>query len=1597
MLRLPECRRWVGAWAGALVIQFKNSATYAALWRTVPCRRFPGARGACRGPRCNDTWVFRIRRKRACALHIILGTMCLAAICVAGTAAAGEFALGESTDAVLGKAQRVEYVAPALEPGNTYALNVGLMTGGLGDSESVEVSLRLPGDTVIAKKLHGGDPSLYVPFRLPEGAAAGPATVLIERADAGAERSILIDAQIVRLGGPDDIAAFEAEPNDTPRTANPLAIGTMIEGSADDVDYFDNADEGKNGLDWFRVEITDEEPCLVIFELDIPDRDVSVNMRCYTLDPDDPAKTVPYLEGKDPMEIVHDRERERYSKVITRVFTKGTYFLEVNANHPRYLLRTYKYPVPPYDNPQLAVEVGLRYVMDVGDAWFAQIPREGNIYRRVQNMHETAMRCTACHPSVFSTEPQLIAHRNGYPIQSKSNFRYVIERIYNSITPFYGPDDLWWQRFIAIPLQSQGMQGGILMDFEKQISGRETDLVERFGPLPRAAWAGRNVMPEDEQNGVVPLDSEFGYAWRNWRVMMEIYRRTGDGSYLRAAENLEAIYVAPESEARVESLHDRTHYVAGLNLMGPEKYRAKLDEHIAKLLAMHNTDGGWDEEGRIDGTSAVYATGQLVFALMQAGLTPETEPKLKAALDWLLAQQQPFGGWFQTDTHENFRTPMRESREALKALAQAYPKGEALKGMGNWDGGPAVVPDVNTPAAQAIKQLENIWEIAPENQGKIAEQVYPFLKRPEPPVRAAAAALLGRVGGRESTASLLALLNDPSKLVWREAAWALRQLGNRGDAVEAIKFALESADPVVRRGASRVFAYQFQGMDRDPDVPHVLVKLASDPDLLTRLQALRTLRQWFYRTDDPELKTLVIQTVIDRMGVEGEHPAMRVNLAQNLYILLDENQSGGVSMQRNIRDVPKDVAARVLQGRVEVEKNILLEPVLNAMSNGNALQREALLESFDGSFFKGRYYARIPRNMIDVGNDREFSFMFEPTQEYLQGTLGKLVETETRPAQISRGIELATFFEMPARGEAPSFQLALLNATLADDATLKSVARDSVRRFMVVRRGENGATAARVAELLKSGDAELQAALISSLARSADALQVDGVRVAVNQMVEDRILADDPNADALPLVATSMLDDRQALALIDLAWKAVQKQSAADKIAVIEALVLRPGLTGEQAGPDGTQGASRRAVRILREGATDPEVAVREKVFEKLGGLEVLRKSNQAASILYAGLSDDSPAIRVKSLALARENDNVWKEEDVHEYVLKLLIAADPKIRKSALETVAERKLMAAESRYARRVKALVEGDAELKAAAEAAFRDAGVELASVAADARIAAERVPDVLFFRDRVNPYFYEKGADKNSCADCHATHTILGLAEPKKDGSPLTDSEILGNYRSILKVVNISDPEQSLVLRKPRSPFGTGQSSEESPTGVTHVGGTRWEDDTANEAYQAILAFVRTAREESEPMKLTATTDSYSPEYPPSHAVDGNPSTVWHTEFVGAMPGYPHELVVALEAPREIAGITYTPRQDSANGRVKDYEVYVSADGKDWGQPLTAGTWANDALPKVVFIPKTTAQFVKLRGLSEVTGQPFMSAAEMEVLRSAQNTQVAAAEN
>ena len=929
----------------------------------------------------------------------------------------------------------------SLEAGQTYRLLVSIGGNGspLAPGERISIHLSGSGSGRFSKDLHSGDPDLYLPYR---PAIGGTARLDLTRPPGGPPGDVVVRVEWKHLELADaDRPAIEAEPNDSWVQANPLILSRDVYGSADDVDYLDNKDEGKTGLDWFRFEVKDEKPILVYFQLDLLDRDVSANIRVYTVD-SKTGQPEPYLTGKDPMEIVHDRERERYSKHVSRTFTRGTYYLEVNANHPDYILRTRVMPVPPYEDPALAVEAGMHYIINVGDAWFAQIPREGNIYVRANNLHDTATRCTACHPSSFSTEPNLVAHRNGYPIRSKSNFQYVIDRLYNSPTPLYGKDGLFWQRFIAIPLQAQGEQGGILLDFEKQVSGEPTKTVERFAPFLRKAWQSRRDMPEDEVNGVIPLDSKFGIAWRDWRVLEKVSRRTGRVPDAKAAERIALILGERSADRRIETLQDRIHRLYAWWLIDRAKFANKIKRETGALLELQNSDGGWHEVDTGPGPSADYTTGQLTWTLLRIGL-PRDHPAIAKALRYLLSRQQDFGGWFQTTTHENFRTPMRETRYAVMALAEAYPRpGAPLAGWGNRDAGPARLTRTDS-LVQTLDDLENLWDVPRPDRARFARALESLLDHPEPMIRAAASAGLGRLGDPGSVSPLVSRLNDPSKIVWRSAAWALRRLGNRGIGLEAIATVLRSPDSATRRGAARIFAYQYYGMDDRPELARPFFELTRDPDLLTRLQALRTLRQWFYRTADAAISRRIVDTYLDRMA-EPDLPVVRKSLSEGLYILMDENLGGGVSLQKNIKELPESMRPGILDARKTFEREVLLTPVLAAVREGNDLKRVAVLQAFDGSFFKGRSYARQPEAMIDVGNDREFGFLYKLSASELESAFIPLFQSGLPATSRRQVIELASFFRLPTESSNPELAQAM-KALLGDpDPSVRMAAKKAL-------------------------------------------------------------------------------------------------------------------------------------------------------------------------------------------------------------------------------------------------------------------------------------------------------------------------------------------------------------------------------------------------------------------------------------------------------------------------------------------------------------------------------------------------------------------------
>jgi len=118
---------------------------------------------------------------------------------------------------------------------------------------------------------------------------------------------------------------------------------------------------------------------------------------------------------------------------------------------------------------------------------------------------------------------------------------------------------------------------------------------------------------------------------------------------------------------------------------------------------------------------------------------------------------------------------------------------------------------------------------------------------------------------------------------------------------------------------------------------------------------------------------------------------------------------------------------------------------------------------------------------------------------------------------------------------------------------------------------------------------------------------------------------------------------------------------------------------------------------------------------------------------------------------------------------------------------------------------------------------------------------------------------------------------------------------------------------------------------------------------------------------------------------TNAVDGNPNTFWHTQWQDATPECPHEIIIELTPPSTIKGFTYLPRQDDIeNGTIKDYEFYVSDDGKDFGQAVSKGTFESGKEKKTVAFQAKKCRFIKLKALSEINGGAWTSAAEIGVV-------------
>jgi galactose oxidase len=136
--------------------------------------------------------------------------------------------------------------------------------------------------------------------------------------------------------------------------------------------------------------------------------------------------------------------------------------------------------------------------------------------------------------------------------------------------------------------------------------------------------------------------------------------------------------------------------------------------------------------------------------------------------------------------------------------------------------------------------------------------------------------------------------------------------------------------------------------------------------------------------------------------------------------------------------------------------------------------------------------------------------------------------------------------------------------------------------------------------------------------------------------------------------------------------------------------------------------------------------------------------------------------------------------------------------------------------------------------------------------------------------------------------------------------------------------------------------------------------------------------------------TATADSAETaqgNYAAARAIDGNPATFWHTQWTPTVAALPHTLTIDMHATNTVTGLTYLPRPagTGGNGRIGQYQIRVSTDGANFGNPVATGTFVDDATEKSVPVTSVQARYVRLSALTEAGGRgAWSSAAEINLL-------------
>jgi HEAT repeat protein len=1372
------------------------------------------------------------------------------------------------------------------QPGSLYAVTVGVKDlAQLKNSDSVKVTVNDAQGVVASKWLHTADLDFYLTLR---PRAAGPVTIDLTSAE-GAQAPE-VNSSLTRILEATKASAdstsqakrgvIAAAPNDTWQVAQPFELGQTIFGSDDERPYAPSKGEDGyaamiKGFQWFRFTFREKQPKLVYFVLNVTDRDVPLDVDIFQQGKNSEGQqdALPYNTGQFIYQVEATQNYPGLYKFRTRVLQPGQdYLVRVAANHPAYQLHTYTYNVPPSKDPHDAVRAGMDFLINMGDTWLSNTPRRGAVAMRTTMQHSETQLCIACHPSQFTTRGYLKAVSNGYAPTQRASLEFITDRIYNNARPLYGEPNTNWVRMIYTARTEASRLPLIAHEFETNVTHDKPrkDFNLPYARFLKIHYKGLTTMPGDEADGCEPEVSPFEIALQSWKTfdLSSVEDKARKADWIAERDHVEQLAVPDEPK----NVIDLSWKIMLFSEIGKEKYKTQIDTLINKLYEYETPEGGWPYPFDKKAKPADFISYNAVLALAEAGRRPETDDHLALAVKAMLAAQRPEGSWEGDPVYQGFNTPFRATQFAVMALSTLYPGKTTAK---NWDAGyaPPVKVLATNDLPRLLEQLDQYWDLAPE---PVLKQIRKVLTDSDQPLaREAAARALGHMADPGAMPALIKGLGDQTKMVQNASAYAVRMvLSRRQEAApegrKLLTAALGSPDDRTRWGATRLFNQHFRDLTPDTALLAALEHNLNDPVPFVRFEAASGVWRWYYwQVDQPETRRGTLEAIATRLNTETD-AMVRRGLQESVYDLLDEN-TGYLSAW--VRASSKDDDKERINTGYEAVTRDQAQVLAKVLREGTPLGREGVLNALWD--FHIRHYAlpELKKDTVSIGlpavltkyvtgvpDLHRAGYEYSPYRETVDFKYD--VNNGFFQTRVGNDSDLIHFF----KSSGPELEDALLACLNGADDSMK---------IEVLKAGST---------LSEAGDARFTLAALNlsqdpspNVRQTVRYVYEGGQRGILNlntpasldphlvSKVVEILQHGNPDSQAvvLPLLAVLPPDspwEKQQEVLGALRTMLEAKPRPANYAQVLDAassfttLMHEPKLQEQVlAGLHSfTPEIQRAAVQVsLEHFLDDPETqpAVKD-AYSKMNtaalGIFLEEVSNpvflkKRLGVAGGAVSQDQDYLNRN--AAARRIKEPLEYPLVVDTVLASLKNPDANVSAAALDTLRKVKNVEQRPDFKTAISQLQSStNPRLKLISTSVLQ--GKNLGEALRDVQPGS--VLDFRYFVTRIEPILATPGPDGKACVFCHASHVIFKLNPPNAQGV-FSDQDSVENYKYAMRVVDINNPNESLLIIKPTRPSDSAGNVGDYL--ATHNGGQRWHGNESSDQYRTILEWIRGSRLEA----------------------------------------------------------------------------------------------------------------------------------------------------